>query len=326
MKKNIAVITGGNSSEYVISVKSADTIIENLDKTKYKPFRVEIKGTNWKVTMPDGKTVQIDKNDFSFTSNSTKTTFDGALIMIHGDPGEDGKLQGYLEMLGVPYSSSNVLTSSATFSKHFTKQYLLSYGVRSADWILLNKRFGYNVSDVEKKIGFPCFVKPNNAGSSFGVSKASSHNQLVDAINNAMKEDNEVLIEKMVSGTEITCGVLRTSKGAYKFPITEIVSKNGFFDYEAKYTTGMSEEIIPARINEEIAEQCKELSLRIYDLFNCRWFARIDYIISNNNLYLLEINTIPGMSRESIIPKMVKAANFNLPDLLDEILSDIFVS
>jgi D-alanine-D-alanine ligase len=325
MRKKIAVITGGNSSEYVISVKSADTIIENLDKEKYESYRVEIKGKDWKVALSGGKDIQIDKNDFSFNLNGTKVTFDGALIMIHGDPGEDGKLQGYLEMLDIPYTASNVLTSSATFSKHFTKQYLLSYGVKSADWVLLNKRFGFDVKDVEKKIGFPCFVKPNNAGSSFGVSKVSSHDQLVEAIDKAMKEDDEVLIEKMVSGTEITCGVLRTSKSSYKFPITEIVSKNGFFDYEAKYTVGKSDEIIPARIDDKIAEQCKDLSLKIYDLFNCRWFARIDYIISDNQLYLLEINTIPGMSRESIIPKMVRAANLSLSSLLDEIISDIFV-
>lgn len=325
MRKKIAVITGGNSSEYVISVKSADTIIENLNKEKYESYRVEIKGGDWKVALPEGKNVQIDKNDFSFLANGTKVTFDGALIMIHGDPGEDGKLQGYLEMLGIPYTASNVLTSSATFSKHFTKQYLLSYGIQSAEWVLLNKRFGFDVKDVENKIGFPCFVKPNNAGSSFGVSKVSSHDQLVEAIDKAMTEDDEVLIEKMVSGTEITCGVLRTSKNSYKFPITEIVSKNGFFDYEAKYTVGKSDEIIPARIDEKIAQECKDLSLRIYDLFNCHWFARIDYIISNNKLYLLEINTIPGMSRESIIPKMVRVANLSLPDLLDEIISDIFV-
>jgi len=324
MRKTIAVITGGNSSEYVISVKSADTIIENLDKAKYEPYRVEIKGKDWKVSLAEGTTVQIDKNDFTFTQNGSKVSFDGALIMIHGDPGEDGKLQGYLEMLGIPYTASNVLASAATFSKHFTKQYLLSYGIKSADWILLNKRFGFKISEVESKIGFPCFVKPNNAGSSFGVSKVSSHDQLIDAVNNAMQEDDEVLVEKMISGTEITCGVLRTSRNTYKFPITEIVSKKGFFDYEAKYTAGMSEEIIPARIDEKIAERCKDLSLRIYDLFNCHWFGRIDYIINNGELYLLEINTIPGMSRESIIPKMVRAANLSLTVLLDEIISDIF--
>ena len=324
MRKKIAVVTGGNSSEYVIAIRSADTIIDNLNKEKYEAYRVEIKGADWKVALQEREYLPIDKNDFTFRYQNKEVSFDAALIMIHGDPGEDGKLQGYFDMLKIPYTSSNVLTSSATFNKHFTKQYLNSYNIRSADWILLNKHLGYSVDEVEAKIGFPCFVKPNNAGSSFGVSKVSNHDQLVDAINNAKTEDSEVLIEKMITGTEITCGILRTSERAYKFPVTEIVSKNGFFDYEAKYTNGMAEEIIPARIDDNIAEECKQLSLRIYDIFNCRWFARIDYILNNGELFVLEINTIPGMSKESIIPKMVRADNLSLSLLLDEIISDVF--
>ncbi len=249
-----------------------------------------------------------------------KITFDCALIIIHGAPGEDGKLQGYLEMLNIPYTSSGVLTSALTFSKHFTKKYLQGYGILSADWLILDRKTNYNVDDIAGKLGFPCFVKPNNAGSSFGISKVDSMLQLQSALDAARKEDSEVLIEKMVSGTEITCGVLRTSKRAYTFPITEIVSKTGFFDYEAKYTEGKSDEIIPARIEGSIAKQCQELSLKIYDLLNCRWFARIDYIIENERLFLLEINSIPGMSKESIIPKMVKASGLNLTDLLTEVL------
>ncbi len=323
MKKRVAVITGGNSSELVISVKSADTILFNLSKEKFEAFRVEITGLDWKVYIGANEYTSIDKNDFSFVFNGKKLHFDIALIMIHGDPGEDGKLQGYLEMLGIPYTSSNVLTSAATFSKHFTKQYLKSYSIESADWLMLSKRFGYDLNAVEEKLGFPCFVKPNNAGSSFGISKVNNSNQLSDAISKALTEDEEVLVEKMVDGIEITCGVLRTSKNAYTFPITEISSKTGFFDYEAKYTDGLAEEIIPARINEEIADQCRELSLKIYDIFHCKWFARIDYIIQDNKLFLLEINTIPGMSKESIIPKMIAANGLSLSSLLDEILSDI---
>lgn len=323
MKKRVAVITGGNSSEFVISVKSADTILSNLNQEKYEPFRVEIKGKEWKVVFDSKLSIDIDKNDFSFTHKGVKMHFDLALIMIHGDPGEDGKLQGYLEMLGVPYTSSNVLTSSVTFSKHFTKQYLKSYSFDLAEWVLLSKRLGYDINVVEKQLGFPCFVKPNNAGSSFGVSKVNNSEQLNDAVTKALTEDDEVLVEKMVDGVEITCGVLRTSKNAYTFPITEIVSKTGFFDYEAKYTDGLAEEIIPARISDELAKQCKELSLKIYDIFNCKWFARVDYIIQNNKLYLLEINTIPGMSKESIIPKMLRAEGLQLSSLLDEVLEDL---
>ena len=323
MKKKLAVVTGGNSSEYVISVKSADTIMENLNAEKYEAYRVEIKDLQWKVIIPGSGEEAIDKNDFSFVSKGEKYNFDAALIMIHGDPGEDGKLQGYFDMLKIPYTSSNVLSSAATFSKHFTKQYLKSYGIESAEWLLLSQRLGYNLSDVKSKIGFPCFVKPNNAGSSFGVSKVSTHDQLKDAVEKAMTEDDEVLVEKNLQGTEITCGVLRTSKAAYKLPVTEIVSKNGFFDYEAKYTDGLAEEIVPARIDDELAKGCQELSLKIYDIFHCNWFARVDYIIENGKLYVLEINTIPGMSKESIVPKMLRADDLSLSDLQDEILADI---
>ena len=323
MNKKIAVVTGGNSSEYIISVKSADTIMENINSEKYDAYRVVIKGLDWSVVLQDGTKSYIDKNDFSFQLAGDKITFDAALIIIHGDPGEDGKLQGYFDMLNIPYTASNVLSSAATFSKHFTKQYLKSYGVLSADWIMLSQRLGYDLKNVESKIGFPCFVKPNNAGSSFGVSKVSNFEQMQEAVDKAMTEDDEVLIEKMIEGTEITCGVIRTSKASYTFPVTEIVSKTGFFDYEAKYTDGLAEEILPARIEPAIAKECQELSLKIYDIFHCNWFARVDYIISGGELYLLEINTIPGMSKESIIPKMLRAGNVLLSDLLDEILEEL---
>jgi D-alanine-D-alanine ligase len=321
MRKRIAVVTGGNSSEFVISVKSADTIIEHINGELFEPYRVEIREQEWMVRS-GSEAIPIDKNDFSFEVSGQKQIFDCALIIIHGDPGEDGKLQGYFEMLKIPYTSSGVLTSAATFSKHFTKQFLKSYGIKSADWLLISKRENIHVDEIATQIGFPCFVKPDNAGSSFGISKVSSFDQLQDALSKAMEEDGEVLIEKMITGTEITCGVLRTSKGAYTFPVTEIVSKTGFFDYEAKYTEGKADEIVPARIDEQVSSQCQELSLKIYDLFHCRWFARIDYIIQDGQLYLLEINTIPGMSKESIIPKMLRSEKQDLSALLTEILLD----
>lgn len=323
MKKRLAIVTGGNSSEYVISVKSADTIIANIDTEKYSITRVEIRDLEWSAVLSEELRVPIDKNDFSYNDGVRKITFDAALIIIHGDPGEDGKLQGYFEMLQIPYTSSDVLSSATTFSKHFTKQYLKSYGIKSAEWIMLSQRLGYDLSEVESQIGFPCFVKPNNAGSSFGVSKVSNAQQLADAVKNAMTEDDEVLVEKMLVGTEITCGVLRTSANVYKLPVTEIVSKNGFFDYEAKYTDGLAEEITPARIPEDIAKKCQDLSLKIYDIFHCNWFARVDYIIQDNELYMLEINTIPGMSKESIVPKMLRTEGLELSDLLEEILNDV---
>ncbi len=325
MNKILAVVTGGNSSEYVISVKSADTIIEALNELPYVAYRVEIKDLSWVVHIEDGETIPIDKNDFSFQLNNKKILFDAALIMIHGNPGEDGKLQGYFDMLKIPYTASGVLTSSLTFSKHFTKQYLKSYQIQSADWVLLNKRLGFDLQMVEEKIGFPCFVKPDNAGSSFGVSKVNSFEQLEEAVEKALEEDEDVLVEKMMEGTEITCGVLRTSEKSYTFPVTEIVSKTGFFDYDAKYTVGLAEEIVPARIPDDIAKQCQDLSMRIYDIFKCNWFARVDFILTDKKLNVLEINTIPGMSKESLVPKMLQAANVNLSGLLEEILSDLFV-
>ncbi len=325
MNKILAVVTGGNSSEYVISVKSADTIIEALNELPYVAYRVEIKDLSWVVHIEDGETIPIDKNDFSFQLNNKKILFDAALIMIHGNPGEDGKLQGYFDMLKIPYTASGVLTSSLTFSKHFTKQYLKSYQIQSADWVLLNKRLGFDLQMVEEKIGFPCFVKPDNAGSSFGVSKVNSFEQLEEAVEKALEEDEDVLVEKMMEGTEITCGVLRTSEKSYAFPVTEIVSKTGFFDYDAKYTVGLAEEIVPARIPDDIAKQCQDLSMRIYDIFKCNWFARVDFILTDEKLNVLEINTIPGMSKESLVPKMLQAANVNLSGLLEEILSDLFV-
>ncbi len=324
MNKILAVVTGGNSSEYVISVKSADTIIDALKGMPYIAYRVEIKDLSWVVHLEDGVVVPIDKNDFSFQFDNEKILFDAALIMIHGDPGEDGKLQGYFDMLKIPYTASGVLASSLTFSKHFTKQYLKSYQIESADWLLLNKRLGYDLKQVEDNIGFPCFVKPDNAGSSFGVSKVNNADQLQKAVEKALKEDEDVLVEKMMEGTEITCGILRTSKNTYKFPVTEIVSTTGFFDYDAKYTAGLAEEIVPARIPDAIAKQCQELSMKIYDIFKCNWFARVDYILSGEELKVLEINTIPGMSKESLVPKMLRAANVNLSDILAEILSDLF--
>jgi D-alanine-D-alanine ligase len=322
MRKKVAVITGGNSSEFIISVKSAETIINNIDKSKYEPYRIELKRNQWKLEY-EGKKYDIDKNDFSVCIQGKSILFDCALIIIHGDPGEDGKLQGYFDMLEIPYTSSDVLTSALTFNKHITKKYLQTYDILSADWSVIDVHSSYQLDDIANKIGFPCFVKPNNAGSSFGVSKVSTKEQLQDALDVAVSEDNEVLIEKMISGTEITCGVLRTSNSAYTFPVCEIVSKTGFFDYEAKYTIGKSDEIIPARISDSITKQCQDLSLKIYDLLNCKWFARIDYIIEDNKLFLLEINTIPGMSNESIIPKMINAAGLELTELITEVLDDV---
>ncbi len=322
MKKNIAVITGGYSSEYVISVQSADMIINNLDKEKYAAFRIEIKDKNWTAQV-DNALVEVNKNDFTVVSKGEKVFFDVAIIMIHGSPGEDGKLQGYLDMLNIPYTSCGVLSSALSFNKHYTKDYLISKGIHTAPWIYIHQKNSPKAGEIIRKLGLPCFVKPNNAGSSFGVTKVKNQEELIQAIEIATREDSEIIVEKYIEGLEITCGVLKTSKSSYILPITEIVSKNEFFDYEAKYTDGITDEITPARIDDALTKECQELSAKIYDLLNCRWFARIDYIYTGGELFLLEINTIPGMSANSIIPKQIQANNMELNTLLDEVINDI---
>ena len=315
--KNIAVVTGGNSSEYVISVKSADTIIDNLNKEKYRPFRIEIKNDNWTAFFNESS-IEVNKSDFSIVFDGQKINFDAALIMIHGAPGEDGKIQSYFELMGIPYTSSGVLSSALTFDKHYTKMMVKALDLPTSPWLHYFNKKEIDYKAIENNIGYPCFVKPTNAGSSFGVTKANNEDELHTAIENSFKEDNQgLLIEKLLSGTEVTCGVFYNGNNITKLPIAEIVSKNDFFDYEAKYTVGMADEIIPARIPEVLGEQIQDITASLYKAFNCRWFCRIDYIIEDNKPYFIEANTIPGMSAESIIPKMLREANIPLTEALD---------
>ena len=320
--KRIAVVTGGNSSEYVISVKSADTIIENIDVQKYIPFRVEVKGTNWFVTGQDiTHPIQIDKNDFTFNYKGQKTGFDKVIVMIHGDPGEDGRLQGYFDMLKIPYTSSGVVSSAITFNKLFAKTLAQSAGVKTAKHCYFHSNAEFLSREGNMDLQYPIFVKPNNAGSSFGISRVSNQHELEDAVNEAFNENAEgILLEEEIKGTELTCGVLRTDAQFYAFPVTEIVSKTGFFDYTAKYTVGMADEIIPARIDSALATQIQDTTARLYELFHCKWFCRMDYIVNPSGIYFLEANTIPGMSKESIIPKMIREDGLALKDLLTEII------
>lgn len=319
--QNIAVVTGGNSSEYVISVKSADTIIANIDTSKFTPYRVEIKNSYWHVVI-ENKNIPIQKDDFSFIHSNQKISFDNVIIMIHGAPGEDGRLQGYFDMLNIPYVASGVLASSLTFDKHYSKVFVQQLNIATSPWLFYRSGNEIDIEKLEKKIGLPCFIKPTNAGSSFGVSKVDTREELSKAIEQSFKEDGQGLIaEKLLEGREFTCGVLITERNEYVFPITEIVSKNDFFDYEAKYTVGMAEEIVPANIPKQLEELIKDQSLQIYKALNCKWFCRIDFIYEEGNLYFLEINTIPGMSAESIVPKMIKANKLQLKELLTEILN-----
>ncbi len=320
-------MAGGDSSEYVISIKSANQMYQALDKEKYQPYIVLVKGDDWSVFSADEGNIQVDKNDFSFTLKKKKIRFEAALIGIHGRPGEDGKLQGYFEMMKIPFSTGGSACMALTFNKFFCNNFLRTFNVVNiAPSVRI--RPGETV-DVEKIIaltGLPCFVKPAEGGSSFGVTKVHEKEHLEAAIEHARSESADVLIEKFVPGTEITCGVLKTKAKTIVFPVTEVVPKKEFFDYDAKYTPELSEEITPARIPDTMFRHCQEVSSAIYDLFNCRGVVRVDFILSEGQLYFLEINTVPGMSAESIVPKQAKTIGISLTQLFTFILDDIVTS
>jgi D-alanine-D-alanine ligase len=321
MKKNIAIIAGGDSGEYEISIKSGKQLNSAIDRKLYNPMMIHIKGLQWTASV-DGMEIDVDKNDFSVTSSGTKTTFDCALIIIHGTPGENGLLQSYFEMMKIPYTTCGVLSSALTFNKYATKHYLLPYGIYTAKAMLFQKNDSINPDEVEKQLGLPCFIKPNNGGSSCGTSKISEKKDIVKAIEAALEHDSEVIVEEFIKGTEITCGVMKTKARSIVFPIAEIVSKKEFFDYEAKYSNGMAEEIIPARIPDHIKKACEETSAMIYDKLFCRGVVRMDYIIRDEKLYFLEVNTVPGQSEASIIPRMARTIGLSMTQLLTDLIED----
>lgn len=306
--KTIAIVAGGYSSEYVISMQSAAQVLEALDKKKYRPFIVEISKDKWVVNVAEGETVPVDRNDFSFVLGSTRVSFNCVFVAIHGTPGEDGKLQSYFEMLNIPYTSCNSFTSLLTFNKYATKIYLEKAGILSANAVLVHYKQKMNAHPMVRHLGLPAFVKPNNAGSSFGVTKVKLEEQLQMAVEGALKEDHEVIVEEFIEGTEVTCGIAKLEDQELVLPLTEIVSKKEFFDYEAKYTPGMSDEITPARVDEKLTKQIQQLSSVIYDVLDCKGLVRVDFIIRKGEPYFLEINTVPGMSKNSIVPKMIRAA------------------
>ncbi len=322
MKKNIAVVAGGNSSEYVISINSAAQIAKILDKEKYDVYTVIIKDIEWIVKSEEFCDVIVNKDDFSFSLNNQKTKFDCALILIHGTPGEDGKLQGYFDTLNIPYTSANTLASAITFNKVFSKNYLKPFDIPLAKFVSIRKGDIIDANQIINITGLPCFVKPNCGGSSFGISKVKEKEKLLEAIGEAFKEDHEVIIEEFLEGRELTCGLVKTQKDTFIFPPTEIVSKNEFFDYEAKYTEGMADEITPAPISEKLTKEVQNLSSQIYDIFQLNGIVRVDYIYSKNILYFMEVNTVPGMSAASLVPKQIEAAGMNLKDVFTLIIED----
>jgi D-alanine-D-alanine ligase len=321
-KKNIAVITGGDSSEYVVSVRSGANVFNAIDRSLFNPFLIRIRGNEWIVLDGENKVANVEKSDFSFVINGGKIKTDYAYIIIHGTPGEDGILQGYFELQGIPYSTCGVQSSALTFNKYFCNNYLRSFGIPISKSIRVISSEKYVASQIIKELGLPLFVKPSAGGSSFGVTKVKKTDELVGAINKAMNESPEVIIEQFIDGNEFSCGVLRTKSRKLVFPVTEVIPQNEFFDYEAKYQPGMADEFTPARLSEELTHKIQSLSSRIYDLCSCRGIVRIDYILKNDIFYFLEVNTTPGMTETSFIPQQIKAMGLNLTELLTEIINE----
>lgn len=329
-KRNIAIVCGGDSSEYGVSRRSAYGLYSFFNHDKYNVYIVDIKGLEWNVELNDGIVVPVNKKDFSFTTPQETVFFDYAYITIHGTPGENGILQGYFELVHIPYSTSNLLVEALTFNKYVLNNYLRGFGVNVANSMLVKRTDinKINEKEVESKVGMPCFVKPAADGSSFGVSKVKNVDQLAPALRLAMMQDSDVMIESMLQGTEISIGCYKTKDKSVVFPATEVVSHNEFFDYDAKYN-GQVEEITPARLSPETAQRVAAETSRIYDILDCNGIIRIDYIISKDaegeeQINLIEVNTTPGMTPTSFIPQQVKAAGLEMKDVLADIIENQF--
>ena len=312
--KNIAIIMGGYSSEYKISLISGNVVYQFLDKTKFKGFRIHIFKEKWVYVDDKDAEFPIDKNDFSVMANGTKITFDCVFNAIHGTPGEDGLMQAYFELIGMPQTSCDYYQAALTFNKRDLLSVLKPYGIKTATSYYMNKGEHIDTAAIVKTVGLPCFVKPNKSGSSFGISKVKTANELPIAIEIAYKEDNEIIIESFLNGTEVSVGVINYKGKVTVLPITEIVSDNDFFDYEAKYH-GKSQEITPARISDEMAQKVSEIAKHAYEILKMKGFSRSEFIFVNGEPFMLEMNTIPGLTTESLIPQQAKAAGISLEDL-----------
>jgi D-alanine-D-alanine ligase len=322
MRKRIAIVAGGDQSELEVSLRSAAGLYTFIDAKRYECHIVTIVGKEWSVEYL-GKRYSIDKNDFSFLIESgERIYFDFAYITIHGVPGEDGKLQGYFDLIRMPYSCCGVLAAALTFNKFFCNQYLNGFGIPIAKSILLRKGEKITSESIVETLALPCFVKPNGGGSSYGTSKVKCIEEIEPAIKAAMVESDEVIIESFMDGTEITCGVYKTKEKATVFPITEVVSKNEFFDTDAKYN-GSVEEITPARLSDEVTEEVQTLTSKIYDILGAKGIIRVDYIITQGDkINLLEVNTTPGMTATSFIPQQIAAAGLNIQVVMADIIEN----
>ena len=319
----IALLAGGDSSEREIALQSAEQIAEALDAAKYDVKVIDLHYRSWCYTAPDGKRYELDKNDFSLTVEGERTEFEYALIIIHGTPGEDGKLQGYLDMMGIPYSSCSQVSSTITFDKISTKRAVAGRGINLAREILVSRGDNVDPNAVVKQLGLPLFIKPNASGSSFGVTRVTAVEQIDEAITAALAESDEALIEECITGREFGCGVIITDEREYLFPITEIISKRAFFDFEAKYTEGLSDEITPADIDAQTVAKLNKMTREAYRACRCSGVVRIDFIVTpEGKPYMIEINSIPGMSSGSIVPKQARAMGMSLGELYDIVITD----
>ena len=325
MKKTIALLTGGTTGEWVVSVKSAATIAQNLDTTKYDVYKIMLTENGWFYEPADSVKIDIDKNDFSLTLNGRKIKFDGVFIAIHGSPGEDGKLQGYFDMLGIPYTTCSALTSAITMNKGYTKA--IVNGIKNlnvAKSVQIFKNTTFSVDDIKAELKLPYFVKPNNGGSSIGMSKVKHADDLQSALDKAFKEDTQVLIEEFVEGREFSVGVFKTKGKIVVLPATEVIPANEFFDFEAKYTPGATEEITPGRMSDDEKSRVEQVVADVYEKLNCNGIVRIDYFLEKetSNFYFIEINTIPGQTATSFIPQQVAAMGMELKDFYTQVIEE----
>ncbi|MBQ7773693.1 MAG: D-alanine--D-alanine ligase [Bacteroidales bacterium] len=339
MKKSIALIYGGNSEEAGISIQSGKNVSGCICREKYDVYEVLLRGVNWRVLNPDGDAVgedlarkclenppevgvEVDKTDFSFVYGGKKVKLDMAFIMIHGTPGENGLLQGYLEMMGVPYNTCSAYVSAITFDKHSCKRFIEHAGVKMAKDVFLRRGTGYSVEEIVGQLGLPVFVKPTNGGSSFGITKVKSVEQLAPAIELAFREYDSVIIEESITGRELTNGIYPDGDELVRLPVTEIVTSREFFDYEAKYL-GESQEICPAQIPDELTARIQDTTEKIYRYMGCSGLVRMDYIVSGDDIYFLETNTVPGMTAMSLVPAQVRAAGISMSEFFNTLIDNI---
>lgn len=343
MKKKIALIYGGNSEEAGISIQSGRNVSRNINREKYDVYEVLLRGVDWLVLNPSGEDVeeelpqrcldalcagaveagvQVDKSDFSFVHDGGKVKFDMAFIMIHGTPGENGLLQGYLEMMGVPYNTCSAYVSAITFDKHSCKRFIEHAGVKMAKDVFIRRGSGYNSEEIVAELGLPVFVKPTNGGSSFGITKVKRVEDLEGAIELVFKEYDSVIIEESIVGRELTNGIYANGNELVKLPVTEIVTTREFFDYEAKYL-GESQEICPAHIPDELTAQIQETTEKIYKYMGCSGLVRMDYIVRDGEIFFLETNTVPGMTPMSLVPAQVRAAGISVGEFVNTLIENI---